>query len=203
MTRYSANDDYFYADVRVPRNKFNIKDEAFLESIETYYLSEAYSSVLSAKNFIISKQELLRVHSLIFQKVFDWAGRFRQIDISKGKTYFANWKYIDSLIDVWEKEFCSKFSKKSIDESETELALKLAVLLIEFLAIHPFRDGNGRTIRLILDKIAYDRGYELLLMHQNVNKMFVDEYMKASETGVLNKNYEPMKEIILSQLIRR
>lgn len=200
MTRYSANDDFFYSDLRVPRNKYNIKDEAFLDAVETYLLSEAYSSVLKMKNFIISKNALLSIHSLIFEKVFDWAGKFRQIDISKGKTYFANWKYIDSLIDKWSDDSSKLLLMQSKRETKEEIADKLAVILIEFLAIHPFRDGNGRTIRLVVDKIAFDRGYELLLINQSLNKNFINKYMKASEKGVLQKNYAPMAEIIMSQL---
>ena len=200
MTRYSANDDFFYSDLRVPRNKYNIKDEAFLDAVETYLLSEAYSSVLKMKNFIISKNALLSIHSLIFEKVFDWAGKFRQIDISKGKTYFANWKYIDSLIDKWSDDSSKLLLMQSKRETKEEIADKLAVILIEFLAIHPFRDGNGRTIRLVVDKIAFDRGYELLLINQSLNKNFINKYMKASEKGVLQKNYAPMAKIIMSQL---
>ena len=191
MTRYSANDDYFYPGIKVPRNKYDIKDESVLESVETYFLSEAYFSVLNIRKLKISKNDLFRIHSLIFSKLYNWAGKTRQVDISKNHTSFANWKYLDSLLDDWAKDTSGILSKIDASASSKEMSKAISTIMIEFLAIHPFRDGNGRTIRLIIDKIAYDLGYDLLWYRQTIDKKFIEKYMSASEQGVLKKTMLP------------
>ena len=98
---------------------------------------------------------------------------------------------MDSLLDDWAKDTSGILSKIDASASSKEMSKAISTIMIEFLAIHPFRDGNGRTIRLIIDKIAYDLGYDLLWYRQTIDKKFIEKYMSASEQGVLKKTMLP------------
>lgn len=106
--------------------------------------------------------------------------------------------------------FCASFQiKKAIEDfekilkknlptkkdSKEEVAKKLSVIHCEFNAIHPFREGNGRTIRLFLDLITVNHGFNLV----DFSKTSTENYIKACKAG-MNMDYTKMGKIILKGL---
>lgn len=75
--------------------------------------------------------------------------------------------------------------------SNNDVSQKLAIIHNEFNVIHPFREGNGRTIRLFLDLVVSNLGYNPIDWSKTPNK----DYLKACIQGV-NGNHEPMAKII-------
>jgi cell filamentation protein len=69
----------------------------------------------------------------------------------------------------------------------------VAPLHAEFLFIHPFREGNGRTARLFANLIALKHGFEPFNFDW-ISKNRMDEYI-ASVQSAADKNYQPMKEL--------
>jgi cell filamentation protein len=72
---------------------------------------------------------------------------------------------------------------------------KLAIIHCEFNAIHPFREGNGRTIRLFLDLLAVNSKYKLI----DYSKSPQTNYIKACIAG-MQKNYAKMQNILYKGL---
>ncbi|MBI5413448.1 Fic family protein [Candidatus Peregrinibacteria bacterium] len=72
---------------------------------------------------------------------------------------------------------------------------KLAVIHCEFNAIHPFREGNGRIIRLFIDLLAVNGGYGLI----DYSKTLKAHYIKACVAG-MQKDYVPMQRIFFKGL---
>lgn len=67
----------------------------------------------------------------------------------------------------------------------------MAIIHCEFNAIHPFREGNGRTIRLFLDLIVVKSGFNPI----DYSKSGQREYINACKTG-MRQDYTKMKKVI-------
>jgi cell filamentation protein len=81
-----------------------------------------------------------------------------------------------------------------------EIAQKIAVVHVELLLIHPYREGNGRTARMLAILMAYQAGLPGIDFGfiGSSGKEF-DAYIHAVQEGI-NDNYEPMTTIILRAL---
>ncbi len=127
------------------------------------------------------------LHRHLFSELYDWAGKLRNVDISKGGTRFCNCDRIiaesQKLFDGLQKEnWLANLQKKIFCE-------KLAEYYCEFNMIHPFREGNGRVQRLLFEHLALAAGYDL--DWKNIQQ---NEWILANIDGV-DVNYEPMERI--------
>jgi len=83
-------------------------------------------------------------------------------------------------------------------DSKSNFSKKLALIHCEFNAIHPFREGNGRIIRLFLDMIVVSLEYNPI----DYSKSKIDYYLKACQDG-MNKDYKKMETLIYKGLKKR
>ena len=79
----------------------------------------------------------------------------------------------------------------TLTHSKMAIAKKLAFIHNELNALHPFREGNGRTIRLFLDLLATQSGYHPV----DWKKTRHDEYIAACKLGMIKK-HSVMKKIV-------
>jgi cell filamentation protein len=150
---------------------------------------------------------LKALHHYIFQDVFEWAGHTRdeRIPLADGTTAyipslqkanrqdghrpFANSADIPELLDY----DCQLLKAQIIDANprlgRLEFAKRLADVATNINSIHPFREGNGRTLRAFLSEVARSQG-------QNVafDLMTPGENYYASVEGT-NGNREPMRDL--------
>ncbi len=93
----------------------------------------------------------------------------------------------------FEKKILKKHTPCHFKEKE-QLAEALAIVHIEFILIHPFREGNGRLARLLADLMALQSGFPTL----DYKKMSMNKprYIAAIHMG-LDNNYDPMKKLFL------
>jgi cell filamentation protein len=103
---------------------------------------------------------LQSIHRYLFQDIFPWAGKFRLVYIAKpGSSSFAFPGHIASaLTEVFDKLKREEYLK-TLDRSK--FAPRAAYYLGEINAIHPFREGNGRTQREFIRQLALNAGYTL------------------------------------------
>ncbi|MDP8162536.1 Fic family protein [Pasteurella skyensis] len=123
----------------------------------------------------------------MFSELYEWAGKIRTIDISKGGTRFCTCSRIVAESSrlfalLQEDNWLRNLEKPTFCE-------KLAEHYIEFNMIHPFREGNGRVQRLLFEHITLVAGYDL-----NWSDVSQDEWIKANLDGV-RVNYKPMEKI--------
>ncbi len=102
---------------------------------------------------------LQAIHRYLFQDVFPWAGEFRIVNISKGSSNFGPAMHIAGAL----KE---QFDKLAQEKAMVGLAVpafveRAAFYLGEINAIHPFREGNGRTQREFIRQLALHAGHPL------------------------------------------
>ena len=198
MGKYNTTDDFYYPDTDIPRNKLNIKNLALLDEIEKQLFDLLYIKRFNELPFNISAGYISDLHFLVFSGLYKWAGQYRNVDMSKGDTRFANWKFLDRLMSEWETNSNNRLSE--FDGSVESMASITAFINIEFIAVHPFREGNGRIIRFLLDQIAVNSGFDKIWGNQEFSDAFQREYIEASSQGVNLKDYRPMKFIIKRNL---
>lgn len=125
-------------------NRFNIRDENKLSILE--------SDITLAKSIILEHTPIelpmdfsfyKNIHKVLFEDIYDWAGKLRTVDISKKGTNFCS---VSQL-----KELCENCFKRLIknnyfkDLTKSEFIYEIFDFYVTLNMLHPFREGNGRT----------------------------------------------------------
>ena len=185
-------DPYCYPDSRVLKNKLNITDGERLQEAERRLTK--YRAIELQNNPIIGRFDfthLKMIHYYLFQDVYDWAGKVRTVDIAKGNLFcrcFAIEAEADRIFNQLKKE---KYLK---DLAAKEFAERLAYYLAEINALHPFREGNGRTQREFIRQLAFQNNY--FLSYAGITSKEMIEASKES----FRLNYQKMTDLMLSHL---
>jgi cell filamentation protein len=160
MSRYDADDTYCYPGTDVLRNKAEITDANELDTYEGEL--STLRSIEILENPIAGQFDLAhlkRIHLALFQDVYDWAGKIRTVDISRGNSRFANVRFIESAANELFNQLARENWLKELDAST--LSSGLAHYLSEINALHPFREGNGRVQRIFISNLSQAAGYQL------------------------------------------
>ncbi len=151
---------YCYPDSNVLKNKLNIRDNKLLKTAEEEITLIKQMELL--KNPIkgnFSKAHFMNIHKFIFEDIYSFAGKIRREQISKADTIFYPPNLIDRELD---KVFARIKEKNMLKETDKEKVFdNLAYVMAELNIIHPFREGNGRTIREFIRLMAKRMGYDL------------------------------------------
>ena len=161
-------------------NKLEIKDKDLLKEYERQIV--AIKLLELEKQPINNSFDIKRfsdIHRFLFEDIYEFAGYFRNEDIAKDNFKFARWEYIeDELTRLLEKLKNENYLK---DLDKEPLANRLAYYTAELNVLHPFRDGNGRTIREFIRQLAMYNGYYL-----NYNMVSAEEMLSASIKSVID-----------------
>ncbi len=177
---YRAFDDpYLYPGTSVLRNLLDIRDAKALESYEVEISRLRSWERLPEGNF--DAAHFSAVHRHLFGDVYEWAGEYRTVRIAKGGTMFCYPENISAQMDaiLGGIEGGAGFRDVTADEFVTQLAGFLA----EVNAIHPFREGNGRTQLAFAGLIGAAFGQPLQL--RRVSQRTFPPAMVASFAGDL------------------
>lgn len=151
-------DPYRYPDSGILRNRLNIHDESLLQEAERE-LSEiaACTLRLSPPPYDLSFFQL--IHKTLFSDLYDWAGELRTVNIQKDDTLFCT---PERIVPEAEKIFRA-MEKASwfTGASKADLVIKVAEAYGDLNVIHPFRDGNGRTQRILFEHIIINAGFSV------------------------------------------
>ena len=171
---------YCYKGTDVLVNKLEIKDMDLLKEYERQIV--AIKLLELEKQPINNSFDIKRfsdIHRFLFEDIYEFAGCFRNEDIAKDNFKFARWEYIeDELTRLLEKLKNENYLK---DLDKKTLANRLAYYTAELNVLHPFREGNGRTIREFIRQLAIFNGYYL-----NFNMVSTEEMLLASIKSVID-----------------
>lgn len=186
---------YCYPNSNVLKNKLNITDNSILKTAEEEITLIKQMELL--KNPIggnFTKAHLMNIHKFIFEDIYSFAGKIRREQISKADTMFYPPNLIDRELD---KVFAKIKEKNMLRESDKEKAFdNLAYVMAELNIIHPFREGNGRSIREFIRLMAKRMGYEI--NWGNVDK---EELLSASIQSV--DDYKVLISVLKKASYRR
>ncbi len=180
-------------------NKLGIVDLTELQLREEYGLARAYERLLGeVRTDTPITTELIRyVHDQMFGELFEWAGRWRTVVISKPGAIWPPPQFLDAAMKSYQEQVLCKCDPERLaaDDAFVEMSAELQG---EFLSIHPFREGNARTIKLVNDLVAAQTGRPLLVYDQT--DAGVTTYINAAKSALGNQDYAPMKEVIRAAL---
>ena len=124
---------------------------------------------------------LKQIHGYLFGGLYDFAGKIRTVNISKGGFKFAAAEFLPETLDQIEK-----MSEDSFDQ--------IIDKYVEMNVAHPFREGNGRTTRIWLDLIL-KRSLKKCVDWSQINKK---DYLEAMEQSVMDST--KIKQLIQNAL---
>lgn len=157
---YEVEDDtYCYPGTTVLINKLDLKKRADLDAFEAEITAQRASEPLPRGS--LSYRQYCAIHRHFFQDVYSWAGKLRTVRISKGGSAFCFPENIDREMRRLFKELAEQKYFTGLDAPT--FAKKAAHFLAELNAIHPFREGNGRTQLSFLTLLAERAGHPLEL----------------------------------------
>ena len=158
---------YCYPDSNVLKNKLNIVNSDELKQAEEQFTSiKQYVLLQKPIRGRFTKTHLFRIHRFIFEDIYPFAGRIRRESISKGDTQFYPPDLIEKQLD---RLFTRIRQQNMLNETDFQFQLDdLAFIMAELNIIHPFREGNGRTIREFIRCLGLH--YGLLINWGNVDK---------------------------------
>lgn len=164
------------------KNKLGITDSAELareeERISKRKALELFEKGLADTLKAGTFDCLSRIHRYLFEDIYDFAGEIRTVNIAKGNFRFAPVMYLEAALDSIEK-----MPQSSFDE--------IIEKYVEMNVAHPFREGNGRSMRIWLDIILKEE------LAQVIDWSCVDkeDYLLAMERS-------PIKDIEIKALLK-
>lgn len=175
-------------------NKLGIIDVDEMDALESGLLLMLYEQLFieGQPPAVLAFEHISEWHRQWLGNVYDWAGRLRHANLAKDGFQFAAADRIPLLIAGFEKQYLSRSGELN-SLTRPELVSYLAECHVEFILIHPFREGNGRLSRLLFDVLSVLAGKGVLdYSLWDEHKIF---YFKAIQAGV-SGNYSPMMQLV-------
>ncbi len=122
-------------------------------------------------------QTLCEIHKYLFDDIYDFAGKIRTVNLSKGNFRFAPLMYLEAAI-----ENIDKMPQNTFDE--------IVEKYVEMNIVHPFREGNGRSMRIWLDMMLKKQIGQVV----DWSKIEKEDYLMAMERS-------PIKDIEIKYIL--
>ncbi len=165
------------------KNKLGITDQIALakaeERISKQKAKQLFDSGDIAKVEVGTFAGLAFIHAYLFEDIYDFAGKIRDVNIAKGDFRFAPLMYLEP-------------SLKHIDAMPQGNFDEIIEKYVEMNIAHPFREGNGRATRIWLDLILKKEIQQVV----NWNQVDKEEYLSAMQRS-------PVKDIEIKWLLKQ
>lgn len=157
----------------VSTNKLGITDSPTLAR-EEERISKKAATTLFEKNLLNDMPSgtwttLQKIHTILFQDIYDFAGTLRTVNIAKGNFRFVPVMYLAEAV-------------KTIEDMPQSTFDKIIEKYVEMNVAHPFREGNGRSMRLWLDHMLCTE----LLKTIDWSQVDKEQYLSAMERSPVN-----------------
>jgi len=154
---YEWDSKYCYPNSSVLKNKLGIQEAGILAEAERRITAINILEIMDKPvRGRLDFKHLCAIHRAIFLDVFDWAGKPRTVNISKGNPFCMS-----NVIHEYAESIFSKLKDDDylLGKSADEMPEALTWYLSEINVLHPFRDGNGRAQRIFIEYLAQCAGY--------------------------------------------
>lgn len=151
------------------REEEKISKKKAMELFETGYLDSLEAGTFDA---------LAKIHKYLFEDIYDFAGKTREVNIAKGGFRFAPLMYLEAALSN-----IDKMPQSTFDE--------IVEKYVEMNIAHPFREGNGRATRIWLDMI-FKKELKKVVDWSRIDK---EDYLLAMERS-------PIKDIEIKHILK-
>lgn len=151
---------YLYPGTDVLINKVGLRDQDALATFEYRATALAEATMpQSVRDGNLDLAHLQAIHKHLFADVYSWAGTVRDVYLSKGTTNFERPEGIEAAAAAMQRWLVVRDHLRGLDKSSfTEQLCSYHKALNQ---LHPFREGNGRSARVLIDVLAERAGYTL------------------------------------------
>lgn len=158
---YQAEQDpYCYRGTSILKNIPGLRDAVALRDFEVEIVAQRASEPLPTGR--LSARHYSAIHHHLLQDVYTWAGRYRSVRLAKGQSTFCYPEHIASEMARAFSELRRARFLRGL--SADEFAARAAHFLAELNAIHPFREGNGRSQLSFMAVLAARAGHPMTLV---------------------------------------
>lgn len=208
MSKYRfAESNIYLPGTDIPRNLLGIETPDLLHEIEGTLLQQAYTRFITELDPSVRFDEeyFKALHRDTYESLYEWAGLYRDVDMSKGGSLFCRAVYLEQearrIFRELEQE---QYLKQAADGTVEKFAERLAHYQSELIALHPFYELNGRITRLFFDLIAVYNGYEPIDYSQALAEgpSGLNAYIEASILCVQRADSSKLQQIIMQGLRR-
>jgi cell filamentation protein len=191
----------------IPKNRLGIETPDLLYEIESTLLQQAYTRFITELDSTVcfNEEYFKALHRDTFVSLYEWAGVYRTVDMSKGGSLFCRAAYIEQeALRIFHELEQEQYLKQAANCPTEKFAERLAHYQSELIALHPFYELNGRITRLFFDLIAVHNGYEPIDYSQALveGPTGLNGYIEASILCVQRANSGNLQQIILHGLRR-
>ena len=182
---------------RVLANKLGVVDPREMDAIELELLLQLHDGLVDEVAFDqgFTAGQLRDWHRRWLGNVYVWAGEYRTLNLSKGDMLFAASAQVPRLMAQLDRDALAVQTPCN-GMTERRLAEAIAIVHVELILIHPFREGNGRLARLLANLMALQAGWPNL----DFGTWDRDKaaYFAAIRAGLTDSG--PMSELVLPVL---
>lgn len=194
MTRYDGADRYVDAATGVLRNRLGIREAEELRQAEASLAAwRSFELALEPLPGSLDFAHLQALHARLFGDLYDWAGEIRDVEIAKGACRFAGCRHIPAVAEMIFGQLAREGHLLGLGAEA--FAARAGHYLGEINALHPFRDGNGRTQREFIGLLARQNGWRVAW-----EKVDAAEMIEASKTSLLHGDNSGLARIIRENL---
>lgn len=189
---------------QVLHNLLAIKDVAAIEQLEEQELlrfsAESIDIYNETHQFL--SNDICNLHAMWLVDIYPFAGKYRTVMMSKNGFPFASPAHIPKLMFELESKYLKKYTPCQ-GLSDEELVEALAVVHVELIIIHPFREGNGRVSRLLANLMALQADRDVIdysLIDRTIHPEGYNKYIAAIQEGFCG-DYRKIKDVF-SELLK-
>jgi cell filamentation protein len=159
----NGDDPYLYPGSTILRNKLGILDADALARAEAAFVAVRQAG-FDVHAVAMSPEGLRAIHRELFQDVYQWAGEYRTVDLTKvideaREVRFERAAFVGVGVRRFFGELDADDRLRGLDPAA--FAYRAAVYHDDLNVLHPFREGNGRTGRVWLKALAHQAGHLL------------------------------------------
>ncbi len=188
MAKYNEqdNDDYL-----LENNLLGIQSHEELEQAESlaFSLRASELELEEFKHIPLTLDGFKKLHFYLFQDIYPFAGQFREVQLKKMSTLFCQFQFLDNQSTKLFRQLDEQLSWPSLEKA----AERLAYFKSEINMLHPFREGNGRTIRTFIYLYALQKG--IIWRYEEMDRY---RYIEAMIKSV--KNPSMLEELFLDTI---
>ena len=193
MKRYDPDFDYVN---QVLKNKLGFTDKVQLQRMEIEMSQVEVDLLIKENVFFLSEEWFCYIHKRMFQHLYDFAGSYRKVNMFKEEhflfgrsvdytVYQCISKEVEAVLEVMKH---TSFLDMSLDER----CIYLVDVFSKLWKIHPFREGNTRTIVVFFD--LYLRQFNIFGFYSFVWKHYIEVYIALALASFSNDELEVRDE---------
>ena len=197
-------DPYLYPDVNVLINRAGIKDTEVLRKAEADITNLSMTAMYDKGYEKFNAETLCDIHRMIFGQIYDWAGDFRTIQIVKYEEVLGG----DTVRYAYPAEIKKQLSDtmkeitklKRTGDNDRDIVFRLVRISCAIWQIHPFREGNTRSVIVFAVLLAKKLGFEVDHELFRVNSSYVRNALVWGAQGIYSK-YEYLERIFFDAIL--